>query len=310
MKIASLIIVMLTLGACYSLGKQIDNDDFSKKTIPEFQTILDSAELKGAILIYDLDADTFYSNDFEWSATGQLPASTFKIANSIIALETKVVENERTLFKWNGEERRFRSWQQDLIFRDAFHYSCVPCYQEVARDIGVSRMNEYLDKMKFGSMQVDASNLDMFWLQGESAINPFEQIDFLKRLYLSQLPISARTSDIIKNMMIIDQNDEYRLSGKTGWSVNGNDNNGWFVGYVEANNNVYIFATNIEPINKLKMDNFASARKELTFEALKQITGLVFGAISINNKAIQKEIYEHEIAKQKKRYYSTTRRGE
>lgn len=267
----NLLIIIVLLSACSQATIKIGANGSTKKTIPEFQTILDAAELKGAILIYDLDADTFYSNDFEWSATGQLPASTFKIANSIIALETKVVENESTLFKWNGEERRFRSWQQDLVFRDAFHYSCVPCYQEVARNIGAKRMNEHLSKLGFGNMLVDESNIDMFWLQGESKISQFQQIDFLKRLYLSQLPISERTIQVMKSMIVVEKNDAYKLSGKTGWSVNDDHNNGWFVGYVEANNNVYIFATNIEPTDKFDMNNFASARKDLTYKALKQV---------------------------------------
>jgi len=55
-----------------------------------------------------------------------MPASTFKIVNSIIALETGVVENDSTMFKWNGEKRRLPIWEQDLTFRDAFHFSCVP----------------------------------------------------------------------------------------------------------------------------------------------------------------------------------------
>lgn len=271
MKIMNLLIIIVLLSACSQATIKIGANGSTKKTIPEFQTILGAAELKGAILIYDLDADTFYSNDFEWSATGQLPASTFKIANSIIALETKVVENESTLFEWNGEERRFRSWQQDLVFRDAFHYSCVPCYQEVARNIGAKRMNEHLNKLGFGNMRVDESNIDMFWLQGDSKISQFEQIDFLKRLYLSQLPISERTIQVMKSMIVVEENDAYKLSGKTGWSVNDGHNNGWFVGYVEATNNVYFFATNIEPTDKFDMNNFASARKDLTYKALKQM---------------------------------------
>ena len=151
--------------------------------IPEFQTIIDSAAIKGSIVIYDLKEDKYYSNNFKWAKKGKLPASTFKIPNSIIAIETGVVENDSTLFEWNGEERFLKSWEQDLIFKEAFHYSCVPCYQEVAREIGAKRMSEYLKKFEYGAIKVDATNIDSFWLEGESRINQFEQIDFLKRLY-------------------------------------------------------------------------------------------------------------------------------
>lgn len=239
--------------------------------IPEFQTIIDSAAIKGSIVIYDLKEDKYYSNDFKWAKKGKLPASTFKIPNSIIAIETGVVENDSTLFEWNGEERFLKSWEQDLIFKEAFHYSCVPCYQEVAREIGAKRMSEYLKKFEYGAIKVDATNIDSFWLEGESRISQFEQIDFLKRFYQSKLPISKRTESIIKQMIVMETNNRYKLSGKTGWSISNGNNNGWFVGYVEVQNNSYFFATNVAPKQQFNMDLFPSIRKEVTYTALKQM---------------------------------------
>ncbi len=110
----------------------------------EFQEILDSTKLDGAILIYDLTNDIYYSNNFDWCKKGKLPASTFKIPNSIIALETGVVKSDSTIFKWNGEPRYLKAWERDITFKEAFYYSCVPCYQEVARKIGVERMKSNL----------------------------------------------------------------------------------------------------------------------------------------------------------------------
>ncbi|MEJ4088884.1 class D beta-lactamase [Galbibacter orientalis] len=239
--------------------------------IPEFQTIIDLAAIKGSIVIYDLKEDKYYSNNFKWAKKGKLPASTFKIPNSIIAIETGVVENDSTLFEWNGEERFLKSWEQDLIFKEAFHYSCVPCYQEVAREIGAKRMSEYLKKFEYGAIKVDATNIDSFWLEGESRINQFEQIDFLKRFYQSKLPISKRTESIIKQMIVMETNNHYKISGKTGWSISNGNNNGWFVGYVEVQNNSYFFATNVAPKQQFNMDLFPSIRKEVTYTALKQM---------------------------------------
>lgn len=239
--------------------------------VPEFQTIIDSANVNGAILIYDFEADRYYSNNFEWTKKGNLPASTFKIANSIIALETGIVENDSTLFKWNGEKRRLRNWEQDLIFRDAFHLSCVPCYQEIARKIGVKKMSDYLDKLDYGTMKVDSTNIDTFWLEGDSKINQFQQIDFLNRFYQSELPISERTEVIIKRMMTIEENDEYKLSGKTGWSIRNGNNNGWFVGYIESQSKTYFFATNVEPKEQFEMDMFPMIRKDVTHKAFGQM---------------------------------------
>ncbi len=105
-----------------------------------FQSIIDSAQVTGSILIYNPQKEVYYSNDFEWADIGRLPASTFKIANSIIALESGIIENDSIVFKWDGQERALKNWEQDLILKDAFQFSCVPCYQEIARKIGSKRI--------------------------------------------------------------------------------------------------------------------------------------------------------------------------
>lgn len=246
----------------------------SELVAPNFQAILDSADVLGSILIYDLNNSTYHSNDFKWAKTGLLPASTFKIPNSIIALETGVVEIDSTLFEWDGEDQALSNWEQDLHFSEAFQYSCVPCYQEVAREIGLLRMKEFLDTLDYGNMQVDSTNLDMFWLQGESRISQFEQIDFLQRLYRSELPISKRSEIIINRMMIIEENQAYTLSGKTGWSNSNGEDNGWFVGYIDTQINTYFFATNIEPTPQFEMNRFPQIRRDVTLTAFKQMSVL------------------------------------
>jgi len=236
-----------------------------------FQKILDSAQVKGAILLYDVKKDTYYSNDFEWTKKGRLPASTFKIPNSIIALETGIVKNDSTLFPWDSEPRALSVWEQDLIFREAFHRSCVPCYQEIAREVGAEKMNEYLQKLKYGKMVVDSSNIDLFWLQGDSKISPMQQIDFLKRFYEETLPISSRTMSIMKKMIVMKETDDYKLSGKTGWAIRDGHNNGWFVGYLEKEEELYFFATNIDPQEEFNMDFFPRIRRAVTEAAFQSM---------------------------------------
>lgn len=261
--ICSLLVVKFTLGNDLEATKEIFK--------PEFQQIIDSANLRGAILVYDLEKDKYYSNDFVWSKEGKLPASTFKIPNSIIGLETGIIENENTIFFWDGEQRALDTWEQNLILKDAFQFSCVPCYQEVARGIGPERMKEYLSKYNYGSMEVDSANIDIFWLQGGSGINQFQQINFLKRLYKSELPISEKTEKIMKEILLLEENEQYKMSGKTGWSIQNGINNGWFVGYVESGSKIYYFATNVEPGEGFRMDMFPGIRKDVTFAALKTL---------------------------------------
>ena len=242
---------------------------YKDKFLVEFQTILDSVKVRGAILVYDPQKKTYYSNDFEWTKKQNLPASTFKIPNSIIALETGVVENDSALFEWDGQPRRMKIWEQDMIFREAFHRSCVPCYQEIARKVGAERMNQYLEKLKYGDMKVDPNNIDVFWLEGASGISQYQQIDFLKRFYNGELTIANSTEQMMKRLMVLEETDTYILSAKTGWSLRNGNNNGWFVGFVEADDKVYFFATNIEPTEDFNLDMFGMIRKEITYKALK-----------------------------------------
>jgi beta-lactamase class D len=242
--------------------------------VSQFGKILDSLKVKGSILIYDINKKTYYSNDFAWAKRGNLPASTFKIPNSIIGLETGVVKSDSTIFKWNGEKRWMKAWEQDLTLKQAFRVSCVPCYQEIARKVGVKRMKAYLKKLNYNTMVFDTLTIDNFWLEGKSRISQMQQVDFLKRLYFSELPISKRTELIMKDIMEVERKEDYVLRGKTGLSVENEKRNGWFVGYLENKNGVYFFATNIEPTKETNKDDFIAIRLNATKEALKNLQKL------------------------------------
>lgn len=243
---------------------KIEIDD--EIVVLDFIDLMDSANVEGSILI--ANKNIFYSNDFDWAEERHIPASTFKIPNSIIALELGILENDSSIIYWDGKQRFMDSWEQDLSFRDAFHLSCVPCYQEIAREVGVERMIEQTDALRFGKLRIDSSNIDQFWLTEDAQISQFEEIDFLKRFRDKELPITDRTHVIMSRMMIIEQNDRYTLRGKTGWSANDDGNNCWFVGYVETENDVYYFATNIEPEKDADISEIVSLRKEITVKAL------------------------------------------
>ena len=239
-----------------------------------FQSILDSARVEGAILVYDPQTNHYQSNDFEWAAQGRLPASTFKIPNSIIALEEGIMEDENTVLEWDGTKRALSIWEKDMTFAEALRLSCVPCYQEIAQQIGVTKMQDYLQKLHYQSMQFDENTIDDFWLIGASKITLFEQINFLQRLYQGHLPIAAKTKQIIKKMLVFKQTDTYTISGKTGWAMRKNHNNAWFVGYVEKGSKVYYFATNISPKKGFELKDFPKTRMDVTLAALKKLQWL------------------------------------
>ncbi|MBN2893669.1 MAG: class D beta-lactamase [Bacteroidales bacterium] len=266
LKIGFLALIITSIGC-----KTTTNEQIKEIEIAEFGNILDSFQVVGSILIYDYDNKTYYSNDFEWAKEGNLPASTFKIPNSIIAVELGVIESDTTIIKWDGEERKMDIWEKDLTYKEAFQVSCVPCYQEIARQIGYNRMKDYLEKFDYKQMVFDSSTIDNFWLEGDSKISQFEQIEFLVKFYNSKLPISERTEEIVKKIMVVEETENYILSAKTGWGTRKGNDNGWFVGFIETDNKVYFFATNVIPNEESNIDNFLLSRKKATLDALRDM---------------------------------------
>jgi beta-lactamase class D len=233
------------------------------------KSLFDSTKVKGAVLIYRQGKNIVYSNDFDWAETGFLPASTFKIANSIQALENGIVEDDSTMFYWDGQPRYLKSWEEDLTFHQAFQRSCVPCYQQIARETGVERMRQTLEKIGYPGMVFDSSTIDNFWLEGDSRISQFQQIEFLKRLVNKDLPVSQKTVDIMSKIMLIDQNEDYDFYGKTGWAQpNDSTNIGWFVGYAVTPKDTLYMATNIQPTPAFNMNDFGKIRMLVTIKAL------------------------------------------
>ncbi|MCF8228905.1 MAG: class D beta-lactamase [Bacteroidales bacterium] len=237
----------------------------------ELKKIFDSYKVHGSVLIYDTINQYFYGYNLQRADSGFLPASTFKIVNSIIGLETGLLNTKDTLFRWDGSERRLEAWEKDMTLKEAFQSSCVPCYQQLARAIGPVQMSNWLHELDYGNMIVRNDNIDKFWLEGNSRISQREQIDFLRRLYMEELPVSTSTSEAMKEIMRIEDAGNYRLYGKTGWAIRNNNNTGWFVGYYETNDNVYFVAVNIEPATKEVPSDFGMIRKQILAEVMQKL---------------------------------------
>lgn len=191
----------------------------------------------------------FDQNKNEWSIYNEKdsqrrvsPCSTFKILNSLIGLETGVVQDENTTFQWNGARYQIPAWNHDQTLATAFQASVVWYYQKVAAGVGKEKMQRFLDEAHYGNANV-AGGLTTFWLDSSLQISPIEQVLFLRKLCASELPFSQRNVDIVKRIMVQTKGNGTVLSGKTG-AAGGHLS--WFVGYLETADNVYFFATKME----------------------------------------------------------------
>ncbi len=240
---------------------------------PDFQKYIDSLGFKGTILILDSEKEIFYSNDFVWAEKGFLPASTFKIPNTLNALENKIIPDLNYVIKWDGNPRR-KIWESDFTLAEAYKVSCVPCYQEIARKTGDERMHDFLRKIEYPGMRFGKDKLDVFWLQGESRISAFQQIAFLQKLVNKKLDLRNETFTNMKQIMFNEHFANFDLYGKTGWAIDGEYNIGWFVGYAETGSNTIYVATNITFGESKNEDDFITARKYLALKGIEEILTL------------------------------------
>ena len=220
------ILVCVTLSSCMNIRI---------KEHEEWKTVFDEYGVEGCFEMYDNNKEIAHYYNKERCATRFTPASTFKILNSLIGLETGVADNDQFVIKWDGIQRWNENWNQDLTMAQAFKYSAVPYYQQLARLIGAEKMHYYIDTIKYGSMMAGGA-IDSFWLNDTLQVSADEQVGFLKRLYFAELPgFSERSQRIVQHLMLQEEKPQYRLFYKTGWGkVPGKPDVIWIVGAVES----------------------------------------------------------------------------
>ncbi len=204
-----------------------------------------------------------------------LPASTFKIVNSLIGLQTGKIVNDSMVIKWDGVKRWKDDWNKDLTMYEAFRVSSLPYYQEVARRIGKDTMQRWLDSLKYGAKLatdkvVIQTAVDSFWIDNSIKVTPDQQLGLIKRLYFDQLPFFKTYQEMVKRAMLFENNANYRLGYKTGWGTTENSHAlGWIVGWIEENNHPYFFVLNIEsPDRNIDM---VPVRMKILKDILKQL---------------------------------------
>lgn len=122
------LLVIALLSACSSNNVKQDKS---------LQKYFDENKVEGCFAIMDNASGKFTVHNLARYRDGSyLPASTFKIVNSLIGLQTGKIVNDSMVIKWDGVTRRVADWNKDLTMYEAFRVSSVYYYQEVARRIG------------------------------------------------------------------------------------------------------------------------------------------------------------------------------
>ena len=189
----------------------------------------------------------------ERSHARYLPSSTFKIPNSLLAIDVGIASGAAQAYP--GPNENFlvdgapllpRACESDLTLATAFALSCIPIFQQLAREIGGEVYKRQLRLMRYGNHRIHQAPLDSFWLEGPFAISAHEQVRFLERLRRGALPVSGHALSEVHDMMVLERADGAVLRGKTGYVFTTSPRVGWWVGWVERAGASWTFALNLD----------------------------------------------------------------
>ena len=232
---------------------------------------------KGAFVLYDMKNNRYVRYNEQRCRERFSPKSTFKIPNSLIGLETGVIRDADFVIQWDREKyppqtnwtpEQLENWPKDQTLRSAIKYSVVWYYMVLALRVGEQQMKRYVTAFDYGNKNI-SGRVDNFWLNNQLKISADEQVEFLKAFFMGRLPVSQRSTQIVKDILVFEQKPTYTLSAKTGGgSIAEGVYIGWFVGYLETKGNVYFFATNFEGASSTEI---REKRIELTKQILRKL---------------------------------------
>jgi len=253
----------------------ISNTTFSQSGLRQ---PFDECGVTGSTTIFDQANKSWLITDSLDASKGMQPASTFKIINLLIALETRAIRDENEIIKWPGStDTTLYGYRpeiyKDISVKEAFEVSAGWAFIEIAKRIDRRKYRHFLSLSGYGNVDLSEKG-DDFWNFGPMVISPKNQVEFLIKIHERKLPFSKRNFDILKNVMVTEQTKSYAIYSKTGWTrIDGKDI-GWWVGYVERNDNTIFFATRITKPRSLENTAFGNCRKQITRHFLRQLGAL------------------------------------
>lgn len=212
---------------------------------PAIAELFQAAGVRGTFVLLDVQDGSLRGHAQARAHTRFIPASTFKLANSLIGLEVGAVKDVEQQLPYGGQPQYLKAWERDMGLREAIKISNVPIYQELARRIGLPVMRAKVRQLDYGNAEI-GTQVDNFWLVGPLQISAVEQTRFLARLAQGQLPLRATTQAQVREIARLEQGAGWTLYGKTGVAGSYDPDLGWWVGWVEQGDKLYSFALNID----------------------------------------------------------------
>lgn len=251
-KFLAVVTCLLTLSSCIAnntVSATINSQDFSSidnslKENEILNKLFTQEQIDGTLVIIDPNKN-FLVHNIARANIRYTPASTFKIYNSLIALDTKTLNSTENIFyHYKGEKAYLESWKHDASLQSAIKVSNVLAFKELARRIGKKNMLDGLKRLNYGNQAI--SKIDTFWLDNSLQISALEQAILINKLAHKELNFNQKAMQDTINIILLEQNADYKLYGKTGFNDNINPAIGLFVGFLSTQKGIYSFALNID----------------------------------------------------------------
>jgi len=242
------IVIVLTVSPVTSVNvNAADYYDFTNANAAEYEDLQSYfKDYDGSFVLYDLNNDKYCIHNSEQSSARVSPDSTYKIYSALFALENKIISPENTQLSWNHTDYPYAEWNQDQDINSAMKYSVSWYFQELNSRQGINVLQEDFKKIEYGNYDLSGGITD-FWAESSLKISPIEQVELLTHFYHNDFQFNNKNIQTVKDALLLSRSNSAALFGKTGTGdVDGKYVNGWFVGFAEANDNTYFFATNIQ----------------------------------------------------------------
>lgn len=184
------------------------------------------------------------------------PCSSFKIVLSLMGYDAGVLIDE-TSPAWEyqtGYDDYLDSWKTTLTPATWMQYSCLWYSKMIALQLGEEKINHYLKAFNYGNQNLSAGLTPLgpknpAWINSSLQISPREQVQFLHKIIVGNLPVSAEALRHTRAILFKETlGNGWNLFGKTGWSGADITQDGitlqhsWFVGWIEKEDDYYPFA--------------------------------------------------------------------
>lgn len=199
--------------------------------------------LDGTFVLLDAANDRYVRYRADRANERFAPCSTFKIPNTAILLESGTASDPAHTLAYDPSYKQPAQWARDFDLQSAFKASALWYYRQMALRLGLESEQRFLKQFGYGNADASTGFQGPFWVDGSLRISPNEQVEFLRAFYEERLGLSARTTRLTKEIMLVEESPNWRLSAKTGaCRPSGEQTSNWYVGYVEKGDKVYYFA--------------------------------------------------------------------